>query len=89
MNRIKKHINTVNWINAKTYSKTAPHEYIVRKNNPELEKEFIYFVEFIRENGYKKKYGRSTYTYLDIDGYKYWTMGAPIKITIIINREKL
>jgi hypothetical protein len=30
-----------------------------------------------------------TYTYLDIDGWHYWTMGCPLHQTILINRAKL
>jgi hypothetical protein len=55
-------------------------------------------VLFIREVGYKADYGSVTYTYLDIDGWKYWTMGAPLGPTgaydpnihtTLINRARL
>ena len=44
---------------------------------------------FIRENGYRKKYKKTFYTHFDINGYSYWTMGAPLDVTIIINRHRL
>jgi hypothetical protein len=31
----------------------------------------------------------TTYTYRNIDDYKYWTMGAPLSQTILINRAKI
>ena len=78
-------INNVKW----TYAKTMPewpHEYIVRKNVDE--EMFIELVEHIRKFGYEGKYYSKTIIYFDIDGYTYWTMGAPIEDTIIINRAK-
>jgi hypothetical protein len=33
--------------------------------------------------------GQTTYTYLNIDGQRYWTMGAPLEATVIINRALL
>ena len=43
----------------------------------------------IRAEGEIRPWGRYHHTYLDIDGYQCWTMGAPIANTIIINRSKL
>jgi len=39
--------------------------------------------------GYHQKWGKTTYTYLDIDGWQYWTMGAPLDKTILINRAAI
>ena len=83
---IEKFIDSANWVFAKTYAKTAPHEYTVRGNNPDLEDEFVYFVKFIREHGYKEKFWSKIHTYYDVGEYKYWTMGNPIDETTIINR---
>lgn len=74
------------WTFAKTMPE-MPHEYI--KKNLFILKEFNEFVNLIREEGYIKKFNGREYTYLDIDNYTYWTMGAPINQTIIINRAKL
>jgi hypothetical protein len=83
-----------------TFAKTMPHqphEYTLRAKAPD-EKLFERVVLYIRQVGYKANYGSATYTYLDIDGWKYWTMGAPLgptgeydaKVhTILINRTKL
>ncbi len=84
--KIEKFIDSANWIFAKTYAKTAPHEYAVRDKNPSLEDEFVYFVKFIREHGYNEKFWNKLHIYYDVGDYKYWTMGNPIDETTIINR---
>ena len=74
-----------------------PHEYTLREKAPD-EKLFERVVLYIRQAGYKANFGSVTYTYLDVDGWKYWTMGAPLGPTgrfdpqihtILINRAKL
>jgi hypothetical protein len=66
-----------------------PHEYTLRKNAPN-EEEFLWLVAFIRDQGYDERFGKSaTYIYLNIDGWKYWSMGAPVPDTILINRARL
>ena len=87
LDRARTYIGSVRWQNAKTYEAFAPHEYTVRKWNPDLDDEFVNFVELIRSAGYKEKWKKRWWTYLDVVGHRYWTMGAPIEITIIINRE--
>ena len=73
-----------------TFAKTMPHLphwYMVRRNvNND---KFVGFVKLIRTEGDSRRWGCYRHTYLDIDGYQYWTMGAPINVTIIINRSKL
>lgn len=66
----------------------APHEYIVREKCPLTTEEFEYFVNMQREHGVKERWGKYNNPYLYIDDYKYWTMGAPIKETTVINRAK-
>jgi hypothetical protein len=70
-----------------TFTKTMPewpHEYIVREKVNE--NFFIQLVQHIRANGYEGKFYRKTIIYYDHDGLVYWTMGAPIEETTIINR---
>ena len=78
-------INSVSW----TYAKTMPewpHEYIVKKNvDVEL---FIEIVKHIRKFGYEGMFYQKTITYFDFEGMVYWTMGAPVEETTIINRCK-
>ena len=66
----------------------CPHEYIVRGNCPLTTDEFDYFVHMQREHGVKEHWGKYYHPYLYIDNYKYWTMGAPVEETRVINRAK-
>ena len=70
-----------------TYAKTMPewpHEYIVRERVDE--DLFVQLVQHIRAHGYEGNFYRRNITYYDEGGLTYWTMGAPIEETIIINR---
>lgn len=84
-NILKDFINTVTW----TYAKTMPewpHEYIVRgKVDENL---FVETVKHIREFGYQGSFYQKPITYFEDDDLVYWTMGAPIDETTIINRCK-
>lgn len=81
---LRNFVEACDWVFAKTYAYTWPHEYIVRdKVDPGM---FEQLVEHIREHGYKGRFYSKTLTYFDEDGLVYWTMGAPIGETIIINR---
>ena len=63
-----------------------PHEYIVKKNvDVEL---FIEVVKHIRKFGYEGMFYKKAITYFDFEGMVYWTMGAPVEETTIINRCK-
>ena len=72
-----------------TYAKTMPewpHEYIVRDDvDEEL---FEKLVIHIRKNGKKEMFYQKSLIYYHQDGMVYWTMGAPINETKIINRCK-
>jgi hypothetical protein len=88
----KKFIVTRHWRYAKTMPQW-PHEYTVRRfDDPQEDQaQFEEAVAFIRANGECRKFeptGKSS-VYLDIGGRQYWTMGAPVEETIIINRAWL
>ena len=74
------------WTFAKTYAETWPHEYIVRDRVDE--NLFVELVNHIRKHGYAGRFYSKPITYFDQDGYTYWTMGAPVEETIIINRTQ-
>jgi hypothetical protein len=74
------------WTFAKTMP-TVPHEYTVRGRT--AHHHFEQMVEHIRAHGYERRWWDTTLTYLEIGGWKLWTMGAPIQETVIINREPL
>ena len=69
-----KFISGQKWIFAKTYAKTAPHEYIMVFPNSPHRKKAEEFYHFIQKNGYVKKFFNKKYKYINIEGYKYWTM---------------
>lgn len=72
------------WTFAKTMLQ-SPHWYIHRRDTYDLDT-FIKVVRFIQQNGLASIYEGSTYIYLVLDGYKYWTMGSSPEETTIINR---
>lgn len=76
-------ISIENWTYAKTMPKW-PHEYLVRQNVDETL--LIKLAAFIRVHGYVGLFYNKENTYYDYDGKVYWTMGAPIEETTIINR---
>lgn len=64
-----------------------PHEYIHRRwCDSEM---FSRVVEFVREKGYKQRYGSADYVCYDIGMHFYWTMGSPVSETIILNRKPI
>lgn len=73
----------------------APHEYTVRdlrhpKRSTCLSHEsFEWFVRHIRAHGDRRRFGERTYTYLAVGDHEYWTMGAPPRLTTVINRQRL
>ena len=75
------------WRFAKTMPRT-PHWYVTRERARDVG-EFQRVVAAIRALGEARRWHGHIFTYLDLDGYCYWTMGAPIEATIIINRAKL
>jgi hypothetical protein len=51
-------------------------------------------VTYVREHGYVGTWvganGKKTrYTYLNVGSHRYWSMGAPLRITWILNRARL
>lgn len=74
------------WTFAKTMP-TNPHEYVTRRvwKGPPL---FDDVVQFIRDHGYRLKFGQRWYVCLDVDGWRHWTMGAPLPATVLINRAR-
>ena len=81
---LRQFVSSEKWTFAKTYAKTWPHEYIVRRHVDE--QIFVKLVAHIRANGYQGHFYKMEITYYDEDGLVYWTMGAPIEETTIINR---
>lgn len=71
-----------------------PHWYTLRKTWAD-DAAFVRAVEHMREVGYEEIYEGRRYTMFNLNGWKYWTMGAPINTrdgkpyTILINKKQL
>jgi hypothetical protein len=88
--RLRSFIDRAQWTYAKTMP-DQPHEYAVRAKCVKdgiTEDEFEQVVQMIRTHGYRRRRGKSYYTYVNVDGRRYWTMGWPVNQTTIINRAK-
>src|SRR5262245_28093008 len=82
------------WVFAKTMPQ-APHWYLVKGKNGVPAADFAAFVRHIEAHGYDQQWGRSTYRYLELGGFRYWAMGhrgsavsAPDD-AFILNRARL
>ena len=62
-----------------------PHWYTL-KENWQSDTPFSEVVKFIRENGTSRRFYRATFTYWKGGDYEYWSMGAPLDETRLINR---
>ena len=74
-----------------TFAKTmpeCPHWYTLRESW-KCEAQFNQAVSDIREYGYEDYYWKSKYTRININGFKYWSMGAPVEETSLINCAKI
>lgn len=80
---LRRFVTEENWTYAKTMPKW-PHEYLVRERVDE--NLFERLVRHIRSNGYEGRFYSKKITYYEEDGLLYWTMGAPLDETTIINR---
>lgn len=81
------------WRYARTMPE-CPHEYTVRDREGEGfrttamgDLEFEWFVRLIRAEGELEEWGGVTRPYLRVGDWRYWTMGAPVEETTIVNRE--
>jgi hypothetical protein len=80
---LRQFVTSERWTFAKTMPEW-PHEYLVRgRVDAEL---FFRLVEHIRAHGYDGRFYQRKITYYEEAGFVYWTMGAPIAETTIINR---
>ncbi len=63
----------------------SPHEYILKKDEPEL---FEAMKKFVRENGWPGRFFKTIYRYATVGEYRYWFMSSGPK-SIILNRARL
>ncbi len=62
-----------------------PHEYVLREWTDR--KNFQLVVLHLREHGIEYVFGKSEYVQYEADGAGMWTMGAPLEVTVLINRK--
>jgi hypothetical protein len=74
------------WTFARTMPEN-PHEYTLRRHT--TEDLFNAAVRFIREQGQLESFQGKPYKVLYFENRKYWTMGAPLAQTILINRKSV
>lgn len=87
LSRIKNFIDSAEWTFAKTYAKTAPHEYIVKNRLPrEKWTDFECLTKSIFNEGTDKFFYQTPVRYLIIDNKRYWVMDKTVKTTTLINR---
>ena len=79
------YIAKVRWTFARSMPK-SPHWYTVRSKRPELTQDFLAFAQLIQGRGVLKIWGDCVRAYLEVDDWEYWTMGARVPETSIINR---
>ena len=89
---LEEFVSRVGWRFASTMPE-IPHEYTVAAKAtagvpPVPDAWYVWFTEQIAEHGYQAKFGGSTYTYLHVDGCKYWSLSGRDGVTII-NRARL
>ena len=86
--RLKKFIDNATWIFAKTYAKTAPHEYVIYDNlDAQRQKEYEWFAKQIEEKGIDEKFYKTTFRYLYFEGRKYWTHDTEQRKGGVLNRD--
>lgn len=63
-----------------TFAKTMPQDphWYIRRRQVQDDDLFDAVVMAIRRHGYSAPYKGRWYTCVDVDGWKYWTMGAPL-----------
>lgn len=82
----KEYVSNVRW----QVARDGTHSYTVKHWHPEFHQEFIQFVLMIQHTGYKKKFGKVDYLYLDVEDFTYWVMPQySARSVILINRKPI
>ena len=90
--KLREIITKANWVFAKTYAKTAPHEYCLRegmKRGDVPKDDMQLLANCIWDYGYQEYFHTYLQTYIDIDDHKYWSMDPTPEKTDLINRAPL
>jgi len=75
------------WVSARYWqmARSGDHEYSLRRWGADFSFELA--VLFIREHGRQQTYSGRVYTVLDCGPHFYWSQGAPLSSTTLINRR--
>ena len=84
LKNVRQFIDNAPWREAITYAETWPHEYVVRDQVDE--EMFAAVVEYVREHGTMESFYNKRHSHWYDRGYAYWSMGAPVSETTILNR---
>lgn len=74
------------WVFAKTMP-ANPHWYTLRARGDAAD--FERAVIDIRASGTTRLFQEREYTCYEFEGWRYWSMGAPVHETILINRARI
>ena len=86
--RIKKFIDGNTWTFAKTYAKTAPHEYLIYdKLDSENQKEYLWFANCIKKDGVDGKFYNAVLRYFYFGKHKYWLGNTDSRKDGVLNRD--
>lgn len=86
MAELRAFIEANRWIYARTMPR-HPHEYVLLWD-ADSERAFYRFGMTIRRFGYDEMFFSKSIRYLDVDGRRYWTMGAQLAATWVLNRAE-
>ena len=71
--RVRAYIQSVEWRFAKTMPQW-PHFYTIFEWNQDKAAEYYYFAYLIHQHGVIIPGGENRWSYLQVDGYKYWVI---------------
>jgi hypothetical protein len=80
---VKDALRLQRYITAK--AEANPHQYCLRKSW-EGYTLFTEVAQIIRDCGYVEWFWKKPYMMLNVGDFKYWTMGWPLDVTVLINR---
>ena len=77
------------WVESRFWqtARSGDHQYTLRRWGPD--RTFELCVLHIRERGYQAKFAGRWYTQLDRARHTYWSQGAPLAATTLVNRRLL
>ncbi len=76
------------WVNAKTFEKTNPHEYLVRRDLDPLDNRlFIEFVKFVKLHGTSVLFNGKKHFFYVIGDFNYFVRDVPFDSIRVVCRK--